>query len=143
MRTFSGSVCRFDSSAPAFDESHCKCNTILPGKDEDHSVRSSVDGWTEIRVCDEGTGIAAEHLPYIFDRFYRADPSRSFGTGGAGLGLSIVKSIASSFQGTVSIQSEIGVGTTVVVRVPDTPGESQISENSSAAPQAGLNKIML
>ncbi len=66
-----------------------------------------------LQVEDSGCGIAPEHLPSIFDRFYRVDRSRSAATGGAGLGLSIVKSIAELHGGTATIASEPGRGTRV------------------------------
>ena len=72
---------------------------------------------TEISVSDNGAGIAPEHLPRVFDRFYRADPSRS--AAGTGLGLSLVKSIVDLHSGSVSIQSQLGRGTTITLAFPD------------------------
>jgi two-component system heavy metal sensor histidine kinase CusS len=80
------------------------------GKDEGASV--SID------VIDTGQGIGAEHLPHVFDRFYRADPNRSTSEGHLGLGLSIVKSIATLHGGSVEIESLIGQGTRVRIRLP-------------------------
>lgn len=60
----------------------------------------------EIRVLDHGEGIAAEHLPHVFDRFYRTDKARSRDTGGTGLGLAIVKAIAESHGGQVTAHSD-------------------------------------
>ena len=60
------------------------------------------------------TASRPEDLPHVFDRFYRGDPSRSRNTGGTGLGLSICKAIASRWQGTIDISSELGVGTRVM-----------------------------
>ncbi|MEO6870876.1 MAG: sensor histidine kinase, partial [Chthoniobacterales bacterium] len=71
---------------------------------------------TEMAVRDTGCGIAAEHLPRVFDRFYRADPSRS--SEGSGLGLALVKSIADLHGGSVAIASEPGRGTSVTLRFP-------------------------
>lgn len=73
-----------------------------------------------IEVVDAGQGIAAEHLPHVFDRFYRADQNRSTREGHLGLGLSIVKSIATLHGGSVEIESAIGAGTTVRVHLPQT-----------------------
>ena len=70
----------------------------------------------EVAVIDSGCGIAAEHLPRVFDRFYRAEPSR--GSDGAGLGLALVKSIVELHGGSVTIQSDVGHGTTVKLRFP-------------------------
>jgi signal transduction histidine kinase len=69
-------------------------------------------------VTDHGIGIAPEHLPHIFDRFYRVDPSRSRATGGAGLGLSIVKQLVLAHGGRVWAESTPGVGTTVAFTIP-------------------------
>jgi signal transduction histidine kinase len=72
----------------------------------------------ELRVEDDGRGIAKEALPYVFDRFYREDRSRSRETGGTGLGLAICKAIATRYGGEIGIESEAGVGTSVRVRFP-------------------------
>ncbi|MCE9632048.1 MAG: HAMP domain-containing protein [Planctomycetia bacterium] len=71
-----------------------------------------------IRVRDEGCGIAAEHLPRLFERFYRVDKARSRNLGGTGLGLSIVKHIVQAHGGAVAVESELGVGTTFTIRMP-------------------------
>jgi two-component system, OmpR family, phosphate regulon sensor histidine kinase PhoR len=71
-----------------------------------------------LAVSDEGQGIAAEHIPRLTERFYRADPSRSRSLGGTGLGLAIVKHIVERHRGRLSIESEIGRGTTVHVLLP-------------------------
>lgn len=72
-----------------------------------------------VRVVDHGIGIDAEHLPYLFDRFYRVDPARLRGSGqGTGLGLSIVKTIIDLHGGSVNIQSTRGEGTRVTLRFP-------------------------
>ena len=72
----------------------------------------------QLAIEDDGEGIAAQDLPHVFDRFYRGDPSRSRNTGGTGLGLAICKAIASRWQGTIDIASDLGVGTKVMVRFP-------------------------
>jgi signal transduction histidine kinase len=69
-----------------------------------------------LRVRDDGEGIAPEHLPRVFDRFYRADPAR--GRGGAGLGLAIAAQLVRRLRGEVTLESELGRGTTVTVRLP-------------------------
>ena len=66
----------------------------------------------EISVTDTGDGIDADHLPYLFERFYRADPSRSRSTGGAGLGLAIVKQLVEAQGGRVKVVSKKGEGST-------------------------------
>ena len=77
---------------------------------------SEHDGDFRVAVSDIGCGIASEHLPRVFDRFYRAESSR--GSDGAGLGLALVKSIVELHGGSVNIQSEIGRGTTVTLSFP-------------------------
>lgn len=70
-----------------------------------------------LTVTDHGDGIPPEHLAHIFDRFYRADPSRTRGSGGSGLGLTIVNSIVQAHGGEVAVSSEVGLGTTFTVRL--------------------------
>ena len=70
----------------------------------------------EVAVSDNGSGIGPEHLPRVFDRFYRAESSR--GPDGAGLGLALVKSIVDLHGGSATIHSEIGRGTRVTLRFP-------------------------
>lgn len=82
-------------------------------------VSGRVDGREVVlEVSDNGQGIAAEALLHVFDRFYRADPSRTRGTGGSGLGLAIVKAIVERHGGSVAMASQPGTGTTVRVRLP-------------------------
>ncbi|MCT2587147.1 sensor histidine kinase [Actinophytocola gossypii] len=86
----------------------------------------SADGHVVVEVRDEGAGIAPEHLPHVFERFYRADPSRSRdGGGSSGLGLAIVEAIVTAHGGTVGVTSTPGKGTTVRVTFPvDSPDPS-------------------
>ena len=73
------------------------------------------EGQVRLTVRDSGPGISAGDLPRIFDPFYRVDTSRSRGTGGYGLGLSICRSIVAAHGGSIDVQSTVGVGTTVTV----------------------------
>ncbi|MCC2669865.1 MAG: hypothetical protein K0Q72_2336 [Armatimonadetes bacterium] len=72
-------------------------------------------------VSDTGDGIPAEHLPHLFERFYRVDPARSAKSGGTGLGLSIVEQIIKAHGGAVTVTSEVGVGTQFHLELPLTP----------------------
>ena len=76
-------------------------------------------GAVELVVADDGLGIPERHLPHVFERFYRADPSRSKRLGGTGLGLSIVKHIAERFGGRAEASSREGYGTTVSVTLTE------------------------
>jgi signal transduction histidine kinase len=71
-----------------------------------------------IEVGDTGTGIPRDDLPNIFERFYRSDASRSRGTGGFGLGLAIAKSITEELDGSLSVESSLGLGTTFTLKLP-------------------------
>ena len=70
----------------------------------------------ELTVKDSGAGIPAEALPHVFDRFYRADPSRARDDGSSGLGLAIAKSIVDAHGGTIAVESDLGRGTTFTLR---------------------------
>jgi two-component system sensor histidine kinase SenX3 len=79
---------------------------------------SAKESIAEITVTDSGAGISPENQQRIFERFYRADPSRSRETGGTGLGLSIVKHVAKIHRGEIKLFSQVGVGSTFTLRVP-------------------------
>ena len=76
------------------------------------------DGGVAVGVRDTGAGIPAEHLPRIFERFYRVDPARSRALGGTGLGLAIVKHLVEAHGGRVRADSQVGRGTTVAMVFP-------------------------
>lgn len=71
-----------------------------------------------VEVADTGEGIPTRDLDRVFERFYRVDSARSRETGGTGLGLSIVKHVAESHRGSVVVESELGVGSTFIIRLP-------------------------
>ena len=85
------------------------------------SIRVAVtaqDKHAVLTVADNGCGIAPEHLPHLFERFYRVDPSRSRGSGGAGLGLPLARALAQLQEGDLTVQSELGKGTTLRLELP-------------------------
>ena len=90
------------------------------------TIVRSRDGVTELCVTDQGEGIPPAALPHVFERFYRADRSRSRNSGGAGLGLSICKAIVERANGTIQIQSSVGTGTEVTVTLPVAPSEGGV-----------------
>ncbi len=71
-----------------------------------------------IEIMDTGRGIPAEHIPHLFERFYRVDQDRSSASGGAGLGLAMAAEITQLHEGTISLDSELGTGTTFAIRLP-------------------------
>ena len=70
-----------------------------------------------VQVADFGCGIAKEHLPRLFERFYRSDKARSRKLGGTGLGLAIVKHIVQAHGGSVAVESDLGRGSTFTIRL--------------------------
>lgn len=87
------------------------------------------EDYVAIAVEDTGVGIGPEHLPRLFDRFYRTDASRVKNSGGTGLGLPIVEEIAEAHRGTVTVQSEIGKGSVFTLLLPtckDLPQSSAV-----------------
>src|SRR5215831_15408709 len=89
---------------------------FTPAHGSIHIAVSKHNGDFEVVVTDNGCGIAPEHLPRVFDRFYRAESSR--GSDGAGLGLALVKSILDLHGGSTKVESELGRGTTVTLTFP-------------------------
>lgn len=82
-----------------------------------------LDRWVQFSVTDTGFGIEAEHLPHVFDRFYRVDTARDRTHGGSGVGLSIARSLVEAQGGRISVSSEgLGQGSRFVVLLPLAPG---------------------
>jgi heavy metal sensor kinase len=88
----------------------------------------------EIRIRDNGPGIAPEHLPRVFDRFYRLDRGRSRVQGGSGLGLAIAQSIAQLHGGQITVESVVGQGSTFIVRLPTSGITSRYAQTIAVAP---------
>jgi signal transduction histidine kinase len=74
--------------------------------------------WVTLVVEDTGVGIPPDHLPHVFERFYRADSARDRASGGAGLGLAIVRELVEAMHGQVGATSEVGQGSRFWVRLP-------------------------
>ena len=87
-------------------------------------TRRGRPGAVELVVEDTGEGISDEHLPYLFDRFYRVDRARSRDAGGAGLGLAICRWIAEAHGGSIAVSSVVGEGSRFTVTLPAGPTQS-------------------
>jgi signal transduction histidine kinase len=100
-------------------------NAIKYGKSDSNWIRVEAgrreDACAWLRVADGGRGIPPEHLPHVFDRFYRVDASRGRDAGvlgGSGLGLAIVRWVATAHGGDVHVTSQLGRGSTFEIRLP-------------------------
>ena len=107
-------------------------NAIKYGKPKGHVAvriatardKASGEAQIQISVTDDGEGIPREHIPRLTERFYRVDVQRSRDTGGTGLGLAIVKHIVNRHRGKLSIESEVGQGSTFTVVLPTFSSDS-------------------
>lgn len=119
-----GEVADFNVLADAYAMQQVLANLISNGVRYAHGGKKIIVGATEQRhfvefyVRDYGPGIPSEHLPRIFERFYRVDKARSRETGGTGLGLAIVKHIVLNHGGTVRVESAVGHGSTFFFTLP-------------------------
>ena len=96
-------------------------NALKYGRESGGVVEVTVQRQGEefsIAVADNGIGIPTESQPHVFERFYRVDKGRSRQNGGTGLGLAIVKHIVQLYGGTLSLESELGAGSTFTVTLP-------------------------
>jgi len=105
------------ANALQYTEAGGRVRVRVERKLAEDTKRSSV----RISIADSGIGIAASDLPHIFNRFYRADSSRTRSGGGSGLGLAIARQIVSAHGGTIEVDSEQGRGTTFFVTLPAAP----------------------
>jgi len=97
-------------------------NALLHAPGSSIDVRAQSDGeQVVVTIADTGPGISPEHLPHIFDRFYRVDPVRERSYEGSGLGLAIAQEIAKAHHGQIAAESRVGEGTTFIVRLPREP----------------------
>lgn len=95
-------------------------------------------GTVLVAVADTGAGIRSEDLPHVFDRFWRAEKSRSRSTGGSGLGLAIVRNLVHAHAGTVTVESTLGAGSVFTLRLPvsaETSGAGADAEGRRGTPR--------
>ena len=108
------------------------------------AVAATPGGQARIAVRDEGEGIAPEHLPHLFERFYRADGARGRSSGGTGLGLAIAHAICRAHGGEITVTSAPGKGTTFLVTLPGDahlePEEGHPRQRLEAGPVDGQNR---
>jgi two-component system OmpR family sensor kinase len=103
---------------------------------------ASPGAMVEIEAHDTGSGIPAEALPHVFERFYLVDTARARApqrTGGTGLGLAIAKSLIEAQEGVISVASEVGVGTTVTIRLPAATSPHTSSHSPTAVERAAAH----
>ena len=93
-------------------------------------------GHVVLEIQDTGIGIPADHLPRVFDRFYRVDPSRHSRTGGAGLGLAIARAAVEVLGGTIEVQSEPGAGTMITICMPGRAADEAAESDDRPPPRA-------
>lgn len=94
------------------------------------------DGYAEITVADTGIGISQDDLKMVFSRFWRADAGRARASGGLGIGLAIVNEIVDRHDGAVTVESEVGVGTVFVIKIPLYIKSEKPASKTSGNPRA-------
>jgi signal transduction histidine kinase len=108
--------------------------THTPAEGEISITAHRSQSWVHISVQNTGPGIAPEHLPYLFERFYRADPSRARATGGSGLGLAIVKQMVQAHGGQITVTSQQGQGACFTLTLP-VPARPMYRQGSVSSPK--------
>ncbi|MFB3161209.1 ATP-binding protein [Neobacillus sp. 179-J 1A1 HS] len=89
------------------------------GKNVTISILTEKEGYVGFKIEDEGSGMTGDDIPHIFERFYRGDKSRDRKTGGAGIGLSIVKALMEAHKGIIKVKSRINKGTSIILWFPE------------------------
>jgi signal transduction histidine kinase len=107
--------------------------THTPNQGEICITASHRESVVKISIRDTGVGIVPEHLPYLFERFYRADASRARATGGTGLGLAVVKQMVQAHGGQVTVESQPGKGSCFMFTLPAISSASLHQDSSQAA----------
>jgi signal transduction histidine kinase len=107
-----------DRQPPTAEDRRLKVQGSVAGSNKALTSVAGRPPWVVFQVADTGQGIAPDDLPYVFDRFYRADRSRTRVSGGAGLGLAIAKQIVVAHGGAIWAESNVGQGTTISVALP-------------------------
>ncbi|WP_251550059.1 HAMP domain-containing sensor histidine kinase [Neobacillus muris] len=105
------------------------------GKNVTISVVTERESYVGFTIQDEGSGIAEDDIPFIFERFYRGDKSRDRKTGGAGIGLSIVKALMEAHEGRIKVKSKLNKGTSITLWFP-----RELEEKRAALAQAAIKE---
>jgi len=100
-----------------------------PGGHVRVAVASGPDSTARIAVRDDGEGITAEHIPHLFERFYRADGARGRASGGTGLGLAIARAICRAHGGDIEVRSNPGQGATFIATLPAGPSRNPAAQS--------------
>jgi signal transduction histidine kinase len=93
----------------------------------------AIEGMVKISVTDSGSGIEADEIPFVFERFYRTDKSRHSNTGGAGLGLNLTKVLVEQHKGSIGLESEVGVGTKIWFAIPIENHQMDLSQDQQSS----------
>jgi len=117
------------------------CKFTEPGGRIDVAVEIPRPDSLEIRVKDSGIGISKDRLPYIFDRFYQADPSNTRKYEGSGIGLSLAHELITIHGGTIDVTSEEGVGTEFIIRLPYQESNTAVLGTSSMTEAAAAENV--